>query len=67
LDSSDVFLPYFPQSPNREDVERISTNINAFGVNRQTQSSKKERGLHLVVSNDEKKLEALEAKRTSLL
>ena len=57
----------FSQSPNRDTVERIVSNINAFGANRPNQPSRQERGLCLVIANNEKKLEVLEARRTALL
>ena len=63
-----VLISLFPsQSPNREEVEKILMNINAFGVNRSSPSSRQKQGLHLAISTDEKKLEALEARRTHLL
>jgi hypothetical protein len=58
---------FFSQSPNRETLENIVSNINTFGVNRPNQPSRQERGLRLVIANDEKKLEVLEARRTALL
>lgn len=41
-------------------------NINALGVNRPTQPFRKEQGLHLLIANDERKLEVLEARRAAL-
>jgi hypothetical protein len=38
-------------------MEKIVSSINAFGANRLTQPSRQERGLCLVIANDEKKLE----------
>jgi hypothetical protein len=54
-----MFLYLFSQSPNLEAMERTVSNINAFGVNRPTQPSKQERGLCLVIANEEKRLEVL--------
>jgi hypothetical protein len=48
-------------------VERIVSSINAFGANQPTQLSRKERGLRIVIANDEKRLEVLEAWRIALL
>jgi hypothetical protein len=48
-------------------VDRIVSSINAFGANQPTQPSRKERGLLIVIANDEKSLEVLEARRTALL
>jgi hypothetical protein len=48
-------------------VEKIVSNINAFGANRPNHPSRQEHGLRLVVANNEKKLEVLEARRTALL
>jgi hypothetical protein len=38
-------------------MEKIISSINSFGANRLTQPSRQERGLCLVIANDEKKLE----------
>jgi hypothetical protein len=57
----------FSQSPNRDTVEKIVSNINAFGVNRPTPPSRQECGICLVIANDEKKLKVLEARRIALL
>jgi hypothetical protein len=54
-----MFLYLFSQSPNLEAMERTVSNINAFGVNWPTQPSKQERGLCLVIANEEKRLEVL--------
>ena len=62
-----VISLFLSQSPNREVVEKILTSINAFGANRSLPSPQQKQSLHLVISTDEKKLEALEARRTSLL
>ena len=48
-------------------MERIVSNINAFGANRPNHPSRQERGLRLVIANKEEKLEVLEARRTALL
>ena len=48
-------------------VEKILVSINAFGANRSLPSPRQEQSLHLVISMGEKKLEALEDRRTSLL
>jgi hypothetical protein len=48
-------------------MERIMSSVNAFGANRPTQPSRHERGLHLVIAHDGKKLEVLEARRIALL
>jgi hypothetical protein len=54
-------------SPNRDTVEKIVLNLNALGANRPNHPSRQERGLRLVIDNKEDKLEALEARRTTLL
>jgi hypothetical protein len=41
--------------------------INVFGANHQVQPSRQEQGLHLAISNNEKKREALEIRRSHLL
>jgi hypothetical protein len=48
-------------------MEKIVSNINAFGANRWNRPSRQERGLRLVIANKEEKLEVLEARRTTLL
>jgi hypothetical protein len=48
-------------------MERVVLNINAFGANRPTQPCREEHGLRLVIANNGKKLEVLEARRTVLL
>jgi hypothetical protein len=48
-------------------VEKIISNINAFGTNRPNRPSRQERVLRLVIANKEEKLEILEAKRIALL
>jgi hypothetical protein len=47
-------------------MEKIVSNINAFGANLPNHPSRNERGLCLVVANKET-LEVLEARRTTLL
>lgn len=59
-------VSFLLKSPNREAMERIMPNINALGVNRPTQPFRKEQGLHLLIANDERKLEVLEARRAAL-
>jgi hypothetical protein len=48
-------------------VEKIISNINAFGTNRPNRPSRQERVLRLVIANKEEKLEILEARRIALL
>ena len=62
-----MILLFLSQSPNREVVEKILTSINAFGANRSSSLSQQKQSPHLVISADEKRLESLEARRTSLL
>jgi hypothetical protein len=57
----------FSQSPNRDTIEKIILNINTLGANRPNHPSRQERGIRLVIANKEEKLEALEARRTTLL
>jgi hypothetical protein len=48
-------------------VEKIVSNINTLGANRPNHPYRQERGLRLVITNKEEKLEVLEARRTTLL
>jgi hypothetical protein len=48
-------------------VEKIISNINAFGANRPNHPSRQECGLRLVIANKEEKLEVLEDRMTALL
>jgi hypothetical protein len=48
-------------------MERIVSSINAFGANRPTHPSRQERCLRLVIANNKKNLEVIEARRTLLL
>jgi hypothetical protein len=48
-------------------VESIVLSINAFGAIQPTQPSRQECGLRIVIANNEKRLEVLEARRTALL
>jgi hypothetical protein len=57
----------FYQSPNRDAVDEIISNINTFGVNRPNHPSRQERDLRLAIANKEEKLETLEARRIALL
>jgi hypothetical protein len=48
-------------------VEKIISSIDTFGANQPNHPSRQERSLHLVIVNNEKKLEVLPSRRIALL
>jgi hypothetical protein len=48
-------------------VEKIISSLNASGANQPNHPSRQERGLHLVIVNNEEKLGNLESRRIALL